>query len=51
VREANTEGIRGRLILSPHLAWYARSSIEKLKRSVGENIESWASGKPTNVVE
>jgi lactate dehydrogenase-like 2-hydroxyacid dehydrogenase len=51
VREANAEDIRGRLILSPHLAWYARSSIEKLRRTVVENIESWVNDKPTNVVE
>jgi len=40
----------GRLILSPHIAWWARSSIEKLRRTVGENIEAWANGEPRNIV-
>ncbi len=43
-------GLNGKLILSPHLAWYARSSIEKLRTTVAGNIEAWALGKPTNVV-
>lgn len=51
VREADAEGIKGRLILSPHLAWYATSSIEKLQRVMGENVDSWARGKPLNLVE
>jgi lactate dehydrogenase-like 2-hydroxyacid dehydrogenase len=40
----------GRLVLSPHLAWLARSSIEKLRRVAMENIEAWAKGEPKNVV-
>lgn len=51
VREADAEGVKGRLILSPHVAWYARSSIEKLRRVVAGNVDSWAKGEPTNVVE
>ena len=33
--------LEGRVVVSPHVAWYARSSIEKLRRVVGENIEAW----------
>ncbi|CZT01673.1 related to SER33 3-phosphoglycerate dehydrogenase [Rhynchosporium graminicola] len=40
----------GRLILSPHIAWWARSSIEKLGSTVGQNIEAWARGQPSNIV-
>ncbi|KAH6682499.1 2-hydroxyacid dehydrogenase-like protein [Halenospora varia] len=42
--------LRGRVVLSPHVAWFARSSIEKLRRVVGENIESWARGEKMNLV-
>ncbi|CZS95217.1 related to D-lactate dehydrogenase [Rhynchosporium agropyri] len=40
----------GRLILSPHIAWWARSSIEKVRSTVGQNIEAWARGQPSNIV-
>lgn len=40
----------GRLVLSPHCAWYARSSIEKLRCSVTANIEAWARGEELNLV-
>lgn len=36
-------GLEGRVVVSPHVAWFARSSIEKLRRVVGENIEGWVS--------
>jgi lactate dehydrogenase-like 2-hydroxyacid dehydrogenase len=42
--------LNGRLVLSPHIAWWARSSIEKLRGTVAGNIESWAEGEPRNVV-
>jgi lactate dehydrogenase-like 2-hydroxyacid dehydrogenase len=45
----NDGGLQGRLVVSPHVAWYARSSIEKLRRVVGENIEGWASGENERV--
>jgi lactate dehydrogenase-like 2-hydroxyacid dehydrogenase len=48
VREA--PGLGGRLTLSPHLAWYAKSSIEKLKGTVRDNIEAFARGEPRNLV-
>jgi lactate dehydrogenase-like 2-hydroxyacid dehydrogenase len=38
------------LTLSPHVAWYADSSIENLKRSIKSNIESFAKGEPENMV-
>lgn len=44
------EGMRGRLVLSPHLAWWARSSVEKLRRTVVENIEGWCGGEVRNEV-
>jgi glycerate dehydrogenase len=43
-------GMGGRLVLSPHVAWFARSSIEKLRRTVVENIEAWVGGEVRNVV-
>ena len=43
-------GLNGRLILSPHVAWWARSSIEKLRTTVAGNIEAWARGEATNLV-
>ncbi|KAG9232306.1 2-hydroxyacid dehydrogenase-like protein [Amylocarpus encephaloides] len=43
VREA--ENLGGRLVLSPHVAWWARASTDKLRRVTGENIETWAKGE------
>ena len=43
-------GMEGRLILSPHLAWYASSSLEKLRATVAANVEGWAKGTPQNLV-
>ncbi|KAL3426411.1 glycerate dehydrogenase [Phlyctema vagabunda] len=40
----------GRLTLTPHVAWYARSSRDKLNRTVADNIEAFVHGQPTNVV-
>jgi lactate dehydrogenase-like 2-hydroxyacid dehydrogenase len=51
VSEAEKQGIRGRLILSPHVAWYARSSVEKVQSVMAENVDSWAKGTPLNLVE
>jgi lactate dehydrogenase-like 2-hydroxyacid dehydrogenase len=50
VKAAGEEWAQGKLTLSPHVAWWARSSIEKLRRTVTENIEAWARGEPTNLV-
>lgn len=49
------EGEKGRelnwkLVLSPHIAWWATSSIEKLRGTVASNIENWAKGEPMNIV-
>lgn len=55
LRELKKEGAAGeldlgaRLVVSPHVAWYARSSIEKLRRVVGENIEGWVGGEEERV--
>jgi len=38
------------LVMSPHLAWLAQSSIDKLKSTVAANIEAFAEGKPQNLV-
>lgn len=40
----------GRLLLSPHVAWWARSSLEKLRSTVSANVEAWARGEPQNLV-
>lgn len=50
VRAAGEGWARGRIILSPHLAWWARSSIQRLRSVTGENVEAWATGKPQNLV-
>jgi phosphoglycerate dehydrogenase-like enzyme len=38
------------LVLSPHVAWYARSSIEKLRATVQANVEAFVRGEPINLV-
>lgn len=38
------------LTLSPHVAWYADSSIENLKRTIKSNIEGFVAGSPVNMV-
>lgn len=38
------------LLLTPHLAWYAQSSVDKLGRVTIENCVAWVEGKPENVV-
>jgi lactate dehydrogenase-like 2-hydroxyacid dehydrogenase len=43
-------GLEVRLVLSPHMAWYARSSIKKLRRTVRENVEGWARGEAQNLL-
>jgi lactate dehydrogenase-like 2-hydroxyacid dehydrogenase len=43
IREA--EGLEGRLIVSPHVAWYALASVEKLRRVTAANIEEWVRGE------
>lgn len=43
-------GLNGRLVLSPHIAWWARSSIAKLRGTVVSNVEAWARGEIQNQV-
>lgn len=38
------------LTLSPHVAWYASSSIENLQVMVKSNIENFVAGHPQNVI-
>ena len=38
------------LTLSPHVAWYASTSLERLQQIVPANIETFVAGKPQNVV-
>ncbi|KAG0649179.1 Glycerate dehydrogenase [Hyphodiscus hymeniophilus] len=38
------------LTLSPHIAWYADSSLENLQRIVKANVEGFVIGKPENLV-
>lgn len=42
--------LNGRLVLTPHIAWFASSSLDKLRRTVASNIEAWARGEATNIV-
>jgi phosphoglycerate dehydrogenase-like enzyme len=46
VREA--EGLDGKLLVSPHVAWYAIASVEKLRRVTAANIEEWVRGEKGN---
>jgi lactate dehydrogenase-like 2-hydroxyacid dehydrogenase len=48
--EEGIGGLNGRLVLSPHVAWWARSSIEKLRGTVSANVEGWARGEVVNQV-
>jgi lactate dehydrogenase-like 2-hydroxyacid dehydrogenase len=47
---SSDDKMKGRLVLSPHLAWWARSSIEKLRTTVATNIEAWGIGEVRNEV-
>jgi glycerate dehydrogenase len=38
------------LTLSPHVAWYANTSIENLKATIKSNVESFVAGSPVNMV-
>jgi glycerate dehydrogenase len=49
--EGEWNGMEGRLVVTPHVAWFAGSSIEKLRRTVVENVEGWVRGEPQNLVE
>lgn len=50
IEAANEEWAKGRLVLSPHMAWFAKSSMEKLRRTTTENIEGWWRGEVRNLV-
>ncbi|TAQ85526.1 hypothetical protein B7494_g6144 [Chlorociboria aeruginascens] len=50
VKAAREKELQGRLVLSPHVAWCARSSIEKLRRTVQGNVEAWFRGEVRNSV-
>ncbi|KUJ17787.1 uncharacterized protein LY89DRAFT_61504 [Mollisia scopiformis] len=38
------------LTLSPHVAWYADTSIENLKTTIKSNLEAFVAGSPVNLV-
>jgi lactate dehydrogenase-like 2-hydroxyacid dehydrogenase len=38
------------LTLSPHIAWYASTSLENLQKAVLANVEAFVAGKQQNVV-
>ena len=50
IQAASEDWMTGRLVLSPHLAWLASSSIEKLRRTTKENVEAWWRGEAQNIV-
>lgn len=50
IKAADEEWAQGRLVLSPHLAWFAQSSMEKLRRTTTENVEAWSRGEAKNLV-
>ncbi len=47
---AKDKSMTGRLVLSPHLAWWAKSSIEKLRTTAAANIEAFTRGEIRNQV-
>lgn len=49
-REGKRRGLNGRLVLSPHIAWWARSSIARLRGTVASNVEAWVRGEIQNQV-
>ncbi|KAL7919278.1 D-isomer specific 2-hydroxyacid dehydrogenase [Trichoderma austrokoningii] len=38
------------LLVTPHVAWYASTTIDNLLRTLKQNIEGWCSGQQPNVV-
>lgn len=50
VYEKDGEGALN-LVLSPHLAWYAQSSIERLQDVTVSNVNSWVKGELVNTVQ
>ena len=50
VKASGEEWCRGKTVLSPHVAWCAQSSTDKLRRTVQQNVEGWARGQPVNVI-
>jgi lactate dehydrogenase-like 2-hydroxyacid dehydrogenase len=50
IQAANEDWAKGKLVLSPHLAWYAQSSMDKLRKTTTENVEAWTRGVGLNLV-
>lgn len=50
VRASGEEWCRGKTVLSTHVAWCAQSSIEKLRRTVVQNVDGCVKGEMINVV-
>lgn len=50
VKAAGEEWARGKMVLSPHVAWCAKSSIDRLRGTVTANVEGWSKGEAVNVV-
>ncbi|KAL7792852.1 D-isomer specific 2-hydroxyacid dehydrogenase [Trichoderma afarasin] len=38
------------LLVTPHVAWYARATIDGYLGAYKENVEDWCAGKPKNIV-
>lgn len=38
------------LLVTPHVAWYARATIDGYLGAYKENVEDWVAGKPKNIV-
>ncbi|KAF4547681.1 D-isomer specific 2-hydroxyacid dehydrogenase-like protein 4 [Elsinoe fawcettii] len=43
------EGIPN-LVLSPHIAWYSKTTLEGAKKLIHENIEMFVKGTPQNII-
>lgn len=45
LKAAREGDLEGRLVVTPHVAWYARSSLERMRNVTGTNIEAWFAGR------
>jgi glycerate dehydrogenase len=50
LRLSEAEADEINLLVTPHVAWYAGTTIENYLQTFKQNVENWCSGKLSNVV-
>lgn len=50
LRLSEAEADQLNLLVTPHVAWYASTTIDNLMRTLKQNVEGWCAGKLSNVV-